>query len=118
MMRGTATLLSAVVVVFSLTFVGARLSAAPAPAAPQLAAAPTVTAAPLTVQTLRAVAPLPRLQLPGGAAAGVAAAPLPAPVPAPQAVSPARPSGERLCARAAWLLPTGGAPALPRTGRC
>lgn len=119
MMRWTATLVSAVVIVFSATFIATRLSAGTASATPQLRTASILAGKPLRVRTLRGVAPLPRLhRVQTSAASPVPVAPLSTPPPPPQASSSTRPPAEALCARAAWLQFAGGAPALPRTGRC
>jgi hypothetical protein len=130
MMRWTATLVSAVVVVFSATFIVARVSAGTA-AAPQLRTASIVAGKPLRVRTLRGVAPLPRLhRVQSAAPATVPTVPLSPPPPAvppplqasppppPPASSSTRPPPGALCARAVWLKFVGGAPASPRTGRC
>ena len=118
-MRWTATLLSAVVIVFSATFIVTRLFAGPASAAPQLRTAPILASEPLSVHTLRSVAPLPRLhRVQRSEPAAVPVAPRSTPLPPPQGSSSTGPPAEASCARAAWLEPAGGAPALPRTGRC
>ena len=126
MMRWTATFVSAVVIVFSLTFIVTRRTAATAPTAPRLVVAPITAVAPLRVRTLRSAPALPRLRRPRGGAttAAPAAAPV-APPSTPPSTPPSssssnstRPTGPGLCARAAWIQQTGGAPALPRTGRC
>jgi len=123
-MRWTATLVSAVVIVFSVTFIVTRRTADVAPAPAQLVASPVAAGTPLRVRTLRGAPPLPRLRDRAPAAAAVVAPAPPAP-PAPSAspaVPEAPPSASAgppgLCARAAWMQLTGGAPALPRTGRC
>ena len=128
MMRWTAMLLSAVVIVFSLTFIVTRRTAATPPAAPQLVEVPIAAATPLRVRTLRGAPPLPRLRSPRSvsaapaAPAAAAAAPLAAAAPmapvAPPPSASSNPPPEVLCARAALMRMTGGAPALPRTGRC
>ena len=119
MMRWTATLVSAVVIVFSATFIVTRLSAGTASAAPQLRTVSNVAGKPLRVRTMRGVAPLPRLhRVQGSAPTAAPVAPLSTPLPPPQASSSTKPPAEALCARAAWLQFAGGAPALPRTGRC
>ena len=117
MMRWTATLVSAVVFVFSATFIVTRLAAGPASAAPQLRTASILAGRPLPVRTLRSVAALPRLH-PGPRSTPPAVAAASPAGPPPPAASPAKPHAEKLCARAAWLQHAGGAPALPRTGRC
>jgi hypothetical protein len=126
MMRWTATLVSAVVLVFSLTFAVARRGATAAPAAQPLAAAPARAGVPLRVRTLRAVPPLPRLRpadAPPAATKAAATTTTAAAAPAPSVARPPAPAdalrpGPRLCARAAWAQPTGGTPALPATARC
>ena len=126
MMRWTATFVSAVVIVFSLTFIVTRRTAATAPTAPRLVVAPITAVAPLRVRTLRSAPALPRLRRPRGGATTAAPATAPAAAPvAPPSTPPSssssnstRPTGPGLCARAAWIQQTGGAPALPRTGRC
>ena len=131
MMRWTATFVSAVVIVFSLTFIVTRRTAA---TAPRLVVAPITAVAPLRVRTLRSAPALPRLRRPRGGATTAAPATAPAAAPAAAPVAPpstppstppsssssnsTRPTGPGLCARAAWIQQTGGAPALPRTGRC
>jgi len=126
MMRWTATFVSAVVIVFSLTFIVTRRTAATAPTAPRLVVSPIADVPPLRVRTLRSAPALPRLRRPRGGATTAAPATAPAAAPvAPPSTPPStsssnstRPTGPGLCARAAWIQQTGGAPALPRTGRC
>jgi hypothetical protein len=122
MMRWTATLVSAVVTVFSLTFVVTRRTADEAPKAAQLVASSIAAGTPLRVRTLRGVPALPRLRhAPSGAAAaaaaaaGAAAAPLPPP---PPSAAPPAPPEPVLCARAAWAGLTGGVSPLVQPGRC
>ena len=127
MMRWTATFVSAVVIVFSLTFIVTRRTAA---TAPRLVVSPIADVPPLRVRTLRSAPALPRLRRPRGGATTAAPATAPAAAPvAPPSTPPStppsssssnstRPTGPGLCARAAWIQQTGGAPALPRTGRC
>jgi hypothetical protein len=116
MMRWTATLVSAVVTVFSLTFVVTRRTADAAPKAAQLVASSIAAGTPLRVRTLRGVPALPRLRrAPSGAAAAPAVAPLPPPPPSAVAPEPPEPV---LCARAAWAGLTGGVSPLVQPGRC
>ncbi len=119
MMRWAATLLSALIVIFSLTFIVTRRNAAGAATqAPQLVATPIAAGPTLRVRTLRGAAPLPRLRRSGAAAAAPSAPGAPAAPPPPPPVGSSVTPPKVLCARAAWAQLTGGAPALPQTGRC
>ena len=113
MMRWTATLVSAVVIVFSLTFIVTRRTADAASQVSQLVPSPVAAGTPLRVRTLRSVPALPRLRGAGSGAAAVpsaAAAAGPPAVARPPAVAPPSapfsaapvPPPETLCARAAW----------------